>query len=153
MLRISDLLDPRSVEASLAATAKREAIEEMVAVLARSTAVPEPERLARELLERERLASTGVGGGIALPHKLLEGFGRSAMALGRSRSGIPFDAADGQLVTVLFLIVGPVGQHAEHLRLLSRLARLLRDETLARELVSAPDAAGMLAALGRRDAE
>ena len=153
MLRISDLLDPRSVETDLAAAGKREAIEEMVAVLARAMRVPEPERLAQELLERERLASTGVGGGIALPHKLLEGFDRSAIALGRSRGGIAFDAADGQPVTVLFLIVGPAGQHAEHLRLLSRLARLLRDESLTRELVNAPDAAGMLAALRFRDAD
>lgn len=153
MLRISDLLDPRSVEADLAATGKREAIEEMVAVLARAMPVPRPERLLLELLERERLASTGVGGGIALPHKLLEGFDRSAIALGRSRGGLPFNAADGQPVTVLFLIVGPAGQHAEHLRLLSRLARLLRDETLTREILDAPDAAGMLAALRSHDAE
>ena len=153
MLRISELLDPRSVEPDLAATGKREAIEEMVAVLARATPVPEPERLTQELLERERLASTGVGGGIALPHKLFEGFDRSAIALGRSRGGLPFDAADGQPVTVLFLIVGPAGQHAEHLRLLSRLARLLRDEALTRELLGAPDAAGMLAALRSRDVE
>lgn len=153
MLYIADLLDPRSIEADLSARRKREAIEEMVAVLARSITVADPGGLALELLERERLASTGVGGGIALPHRLLPAFDRTAIALGRRRRGLPFDAIDGQPVTLLFLIVGPAGRPAEHLQLLSHVARLLRGEELVRELVDAADASAMLAAIRAREAE
>ena len=152
MRRLVDLIDPRSVEPELQSRRKHDAIEEMLAVLGRSLWIPQPSGWLRELVAREKLASTGVGNGIAIPHKLFQGVERSALALGRRREGIPFDAIDGAPATLLFLMVGPEGQPGEHLRLLSRLARLLRDQSLVRALLEAPDAAGMLEALAARDA-
>ncbi len=153
MLTIHEHLDPRSIEANLAAATKRDALAEMLSVLARSTLLPDRDALLAGLLEREGSASTGVGGGVALPHKLLPEFPKTALALGRCSRGIAFDAADGQPVVVVFLILGPAGQHAQHLMVLSRLARLFRDGGLANEMLRAPDAESMLAALRSAEAK
>jgi mannitol/fructose-specific phosphotransferase system IIA component (Ntr-type) len=152
MLTIHERLDLRSVEASLAASTKRDALAEMLSVLARSIPLPDRDALLAGLLERERSASTGVGGGVAFPHKLLPEFPATALALGRSTRGIPFDAADGRPVVVVFLLLGPAGQHAQHLMVLSRLARLFRQGGLTDEILRASDAAGMLAALRSAEA-
>lgn len=152
MTTIHEQLDARSIEASLAATTKRDALAEMLTVLARSTTLPDRDALLASLLERERSASTGVGEGVAFPHRLLPDFPKTVMALGRCPRGIPFDAADGQPVTVMVLILGPAGEHAQHLKLLSRLARLFRDGSLTQEILRATDAPGILAALRKAEA-
>jgi PTS system nitrogen regulatory IIA component len=126
-----------------------------LARLAGTLAVARPDvrtgPLLEALLGRERAASTGVGDGVALPHARLPGLARVAGALGRSRLGVDFGAADGRPCHLVFLLVAPESAPGDHLRALSRVARLLRDAALRRRLVEAPDAASLYARLTEED--
>lgn len=151
MISLSEILDERSIELDLKSRRKKELIEELVAVLGRSMPVADPRRLADELLERERLTSTGIGHGLAIPHRLVPGFPRAALAFGRKAGGVPFDAIDRQPVSLFFLILGPAGSQAEHLPLLSRLSRLLHDSEFRRALEQARSPAEVLAAFREKE--
>ena len=137
---ISEILDPRCVVLELAGKRKREVIEELVNTLDAAEKIDDAARLTAELMEREKLTSTAIGHGIAVPHKLSSEVSASAMAVGRAPSGIKFDAPDNQPVTLVFLLVGPAGAHGTHLKLLSRLSRYLHDQSFRAALLEAPDA-------------
>jgi PTS system nitrogen regulatory IIA component len=97
----------------------------------------EPERVLGVLAERERLQSTGVGGGVAVPHGSLDVIDRQVGALLICPSPIPFDAIDGEPVAILFGLVGPRDAPADHLRVLACVSRLLRREAVREQLVQA----------------
>jgi PTS system nitrogen regulatory IIA component len=90
--------------------------------------------------ERERLQSTGIGDGVAIPHTSLEAATRRAAALVLSNKGLPFDAIDGANVHIVLGVIGPKDATGEHLRVLARVSRLLRDESTRRALSSATSA-------------
>jgi mannitol/fructose-specific phosphotransferase system IIA component (Ntr-type) len=135
------------------ATSKKEALEELVDVLAQTGKVSNPQELAEELLEQENKVSTGIGEGIAIPHKMISGLKRTIMAFGRKKDGLPFDAIDHQPVSLLFLILGPQGKPHRHLQLLSRLSRLLHDPELKNVLLEAQTPNEILNALRDKEAE
>lgn len=87
------------------------------------------------LAERERLQSTGIGDGVAIPHTSLEAAAKRAAALVLCPKGIPFDAIDGSDVNIILGVIGPRDATGEHLRVLARISRLLRDEATRRALV------------------
>ena len=136
----SDILDPQCVVLELSGRKKRAVIEELVDVLAQAGKVGDAGALKKEILEREKLTSTAVGHGIAMPHKLSAEAQETALAFGRSPTGVKFDAPDNEAVTLVFLLVGPAGAHTAHLRLLSRLSRYLHDATFRDALRSAQSA-------------
>ena len=78
-------------------------------------------------MEREKSSSTGIGNGVAIPHKLISGIDETVMAFGRKSSGINFDSIDGKPSELCFLILGQEGKSTKHLRILSKLARLLHN--------------------------
>lgn len=133
---ITAVLDARCVALDLQGKKKQEIITELVGLLADTNLVREPKQLIRELVKRERLSSTGIGDGIAIPHTLTERAERTVMAFGRKRGGVKFDAVDKQPVFLFFLMVGPKGAYTEHLKLLSKLSRLLHDPDLRRRLLA-----------------
>jgi mannitol/fructose-specific phosphotransferase system IIA component (Ntr-type) len=133
-MEISGVLDPRCIRLELEARGRKEVIGELVSLVASAGLIPDAEAVRRAVVDREALASTGIGQGVALPHALVEGIDRTLMAVGRSRRGIDFDALDRAPVRLVLLIVGPRGQERSHLALLSHLARVLRDEALRRGL-------------------
>jgi len=134
---------PRLVLPDLASTTREGALGEMSDQLAAAGAVKDPAALAQRLLEREHLGCTGLGGGIALPHCKWKGIDDVLLAIGRSRTGVDFGAADGVLVTLIFLLISPVDAPGLHLQALARVSRRLKTPGLAESLRHAETSAAL----------
>lgn len=143
---LSDLVSPECVIAGLKATSKKQALQMLSAKAAEITELPERE-IFTTLLERERLGSTGVGHGVAIPHGKLAGLDGVVGIFARAHQPLDFDALDDQPVDLLFLLLAPEGSGADHLKALARIARVLRDEVLAEKIRSTDHASGIYAVL------
>jgi PTS system nitrogen regulatory IIA component len=149
---LSDLLSPESVVASLKVVGKKQALQEIAAATARVSGLGERE-LFETLLQRERLGSTGIGEGIAIPH------GRSAHAsrlhglFARLEKPIDFEALDGQPVDIIFALIAPEGAGADHLKALARVARILRDPGVLERIRAATDPAAIFSVLTAGEAK
>jgi PTS system nitrogen regulatory IIA component len=119
---------------------------ELCAPLAAATGVPSAELVAA-LAEREALASTAVGNGVAIPHGTHPGLARIVACLGRSRGGVPFGAPDGAPVMLFVALLRPVEVAGAHLKALARVSQLLGNEDVRAELLAAPTAEQMQAIL------
>ena len=115
---------------------KDSALKRLAQLLSPAVSVPEAE-VEDLLMERERLQSTGIGDGVAIPHTALDHAEQQASALILCPKGVEFDAIDGKRVNIVFGVVGPKRATGEHLRTLARISRLLRDDTTRSRLVSA----------------
>jgi nitrogen PTS system EIIA component len=120
--------------------AKPDALRRIALLLARGTSL-QPDEIERVLVEREKLQSTGVGGGVAIPHGAIDGLDRQYGAVLLCPAPIDFDAIDGQPVSILFAVVGPKRAAGEHLKTLARISRLLRDDTFRKRLLGASSGA------------
>jgi fructose-specific phosphotransferase system IIA component len=147
------ILDPRCIELDIKARRKEEALAEMAALLAGAGRIASEEELTRALLAREKLTSTGVGDGIAIPHAMLPGLEETLLAFGRKAEGLAFDAIDRKPVQLIFLLAGPPGREFVHLQLLSRLARLLRDTGFRQALMGVGTPEGVLDLFRAREEE
>jgi PTS system nitrogen regulatory IIA component len=128
-----DLLGPDAVLPALKVGGKKQALQELAKRAAELTG--QHERLIFDvLLERERLGSTGIGRGIAIPHGKLPALDRVRGAFARLDKPIDFDAIDSQPVDLIFLLLAPEGAGADHLKALARVSRMLRDEVLCEKL-------------------
>ncbi len=150
-MRIADVLAPECVTAELEATGKREALARLAGTLSSSESTIDPSGLVEALLERERIDSTGIGDGVAIPHAKLKGIRRVQGAFGRSRGGVDFDAVDGRPCHLFFLLVAPEEAARDHLCALSRIAKLVRDADVRRRLIEARDAEALYALLTGED--
>jgi PTS system nitrogen regulatory IIA component len=143
---LSDIISPDAVIPALKVSNKKQAIQELAAKAAALTGQSE-QAIAEILFQREKLGSTGVGGGIAIPHgklpKLASLFGMFA----RLERAIDFEALDGQPVDLVFLLLAPEAAGADHLKALARVARLLRDGDVANKLRESRDAAALYSVL------
>jgi fructose-specific phosphotransferase system IIA component len=151
MNALADLLEVGTIKLELEARKKNEALQELVELLHRSGRIEDPQAALNGLIDRERLSSTGIGSGIAIPHLLSPDVKQTFMAFGRKREGLRFDSVDNQPVTLVFLVVGPKRQEYAHLRLLSRMSRLLHDESLRRSLLEAETPEEILQILRREE--
>jgi mannitol/fructose-specific phosphotransferase system IIA component (Ntr-type) len=143
----SRLVDERLVFPDLAGATLEEALREMSSGLARAGVVRNPEDLERHLIERESMGSTGLGGGLAIPHCKVRDLADVVLSVGVSRSGIDFRAADGIPVTLIFLVVSPADAPALHLQALARLSRVIRIPGVPESLRSASTAREIAEAL------
>lgn len=119
---------------------KKRVIPELTAMLEQAGKVSDGTALADKIIEREALASTGIGHGIAIPHCLTQLVDTTVMAFGRSTSGIPFDSADNKPAQLIFLLAGPQSATGEHLKLLSKLSRILTEQQFRTQLLEAQQA-------------
>ena len=127
-----DFLDPQAVLPALRVSSKKHALQELAAHAARLTGLPES-AVYEALLQRERLGSTGIGEGIAIPHGKLAGLAHLFGLAARLDKPIDFEALDGQPVDILFLLLAPEGAGADHLKALASVSRAFRDrQTLAK---------------------
>jgi nitrogen PTS system EIIA component len=141
-----DFLSPQAVLAALRVNGKKQALHELASHSARLTGLEE--RVVFEaLLQRERLGSTGIGEGIAIPHGKLPGLNRLFGLAARLEKPIDFEALDGQPVDILFLLLAPEDAGADHLKALSRIARVLRQPGLVERIRATRDAAALYAVL------
>lgn len=126
-MKITDFLDQRAIKIGLTAHDKEGILRELVDVLAEVKDVGDRKAIVKALLERENLGSTGIGQGIAIPHGKTDRITELVAVLGISRKGVNFDALDGEVVYIFFLLVAPKETAGPHLKALAQISRLLRD--------------------------
>ncbi|OQY19984.1 MAG: PTS fructose transporter subunit IIA [Desulfobacteraceae bacterium 4572_35.1] len=136
-MNIVDLLDPVSVEAELKSVSKDDVLLEMTEVLLRSEKGLNKDEVLEVLREREHLGSTGIGEGVAIPHGKLKEIDGLVLSFGRSPQGIDFDSMDGKPAHLFFLLLAPEDSISVHLKALARISKLLRDEEVRKQLLSA----------------
>jgi nitrogen PTS system EIIA component len=150
-MEIADLLTPAAVIPNLRAANKRQALQELAKRAA--TLTGRQERVIFEvLLERERLATTGIGNGTAIPHGRLADLPRLYGLFARLEKPIPFEAIDDQPVDLIFVLLTPDGAGADHLKALARISRLLRDKAVCDKLRGTDRADALYALLTDRAA-
>ena len=132
-MEIADLIGPDSVIADLRATSKKQALQELAEKAASLTGLHE-RQIFDVLLERERLGTTGVGNGIAIPHGKLPGLSRLHGVFARLATPVDFEAIDERPVDLMFLLLAPETAGADHLKALARVSRLLRDQSVCEKL-------------------
>ncbi|WP_298727150.1 PTS IIA-like nitrogen regulatory protein PtsN [uncultured Ferrovibrio sp.] len=145
-MEIFQLLSPDGVVANLKANSKKQALQELSARAARITG--QHERVIFDtLLERERLGTTGVGNGIAIPHGRLPGLDKLYGLFARLERPVDFDSIDEMPVDLIFLLLAPESAGADHLKALARVSRLLRDKAVCEKLRGAESADALYALL------
>jgi PTS system nitrogen regulatory IIA component len=143
---LSDFLVPEAVCPSLASTSKKQALQDLAEHAARLTGLDSRE-IFETLLQRERLGSTGIGRGIAIPHgKLAKASGLFGM-FARLDKPVDFEALDGEPVDLVFLLLAPEGAGADHLKALARIARVLREPNVTVMLRNTRDASALYSVL------
>lgn len=136
-LRLSDILDPACIRLGMEAHDKTQALSALVDVLANSTRVRDLAEVRRVIMEREKLMSTGIGQGIALPHGKTGGVESSVAALATLHTPVDFDSIDDKPVSIILMLVGTEGNVGMHLRLLSRISRMIGSDAFRASLLNA----------------
>jgi nitrogen PTS system EIIA component len=143
---LTDLVAPNAIIPALKVNNKKQALNELAARAAALSG--QNEKVILEILtRREKLGSTAVGNGIAIPHGKMANLPRLFGLFARLERPIDFEALDGQPVDLIFLLLAPEGAGADHLKALARVARLLRDPTVAQKLRASKDAESLYAVL------
>jgi len=137
-MKILDVLKEETIISELTARDKKGVLQELTGPVAQVSGANQDE-MVRVLLERERLGSTGIGTGVAIPHGKLGSLDSLLVGFGRSRKGIDFDAIDGKPAHLFFLLMAPENSTGAHLRMLARISRLLKDSALRQSLMDAAD--------------
>jgi len=151
-MKILDILASESLVApSLTGTTKTAVLRELAEHLARQQGGIDAGRLVEVLWERERLGSTAIGDGIAIPHGKLPGLKGVIGAFGRHVAGVDFDSLDGSPTHLFFLLVAPEDSVGQHLKALARVSRLLKDRAFRDKLIAAPDGAAIFGLIREED--
>ncbi len=132
-MALADLLQPDAIIPALKVNSKKQLLQELAAKASKLIGVPERE-IFDVILQRERLGSTGVGNGIAIPHGKLNSIPAIRGLFARLETPVDFEAIDDEPVDLVFLLLAPEGAGADHLKALSRIARVLRDQDLVAKL-------------------
>jgi fructose-specific phosphotransferase system IIA component len=148
---LHEVFNPACAAVNVTACDKTEAISVLVDLLVKSGKVPDREALIKAVMEREALAPTGLGEDCAIPHAQTDVVSTTSIAAVRLATPVDFNAPDGTTARLVFLIVGPKDSAAVHLRLLSRLARILSDIDFRTTAMAAPDAAAFASMLLKTD--
>jgi PTS system nitrogen regulatory IIA component len=135
-MTITDILSADRVVPELAATTKDGVLQELASLLVGQILQATPDRLVAVLRERERLNSTAIGDGIAIPHGRLSGTKSVVAGFARSRAGVDFDSVDRQPTHLFFVLIAPDDAAAMHLKALARISRLLKDKSFREQLLA-----------------
>ncbi|MEK4273214.1 PTS fructose transporter subunit IIABC [Paenibacillus sp. FSL R7-0026] len=152
-MRITDLMIQETMIMDLQATTKDEAIDELIASLNRSGRINDPVLFKEMIYKREAESSTGIGGGIAMPHAKTTAVNEPTVVFAKSRKGLDFEALDDQPAHVFFMIAAPEGAGNTHLRTLAALSRLLIDSDFISQLMSTDTPAEVSALFDAKQAE
>lgn len=134
---IHRLLAPSRVQVGLAASTKEGVLDALVATLGGHPAVHDVERVRAAVHQREQVMSTGVGKGLGLPHAKTDAAEETLAAFAITAAPVPFGAIDNQPVRLVFLLVGPEGARSQHIKILSRLSRLMNRDAFRQQLLQA----------------
>jgi len=152
-MKIVDLIKRDMVVPALQATDKRGILEELANYMSGRNPRIDRATLSRVLTEREQLASTAIGEGVAIPHGKLASVGEIIACLGRATAGVEFDSMDGQPTYLFFVLVAPESSTGAHLKALARISRVFKDPEFRRRLLAAPDAEAMYTVVAEEDAK
>jgi PTS system nitrogen regulatory IIA component len=137
-MKILDVLPKKAILDDLKSKNKKGILEELVVPLAHSTGL-NSEDLVRVLMERERLGSTGIGGGIGIPHGKIKDLDSLVLGFGLSRKGVDFESIDGEPTHIFFILITPEDSTGLHLKLLARISRILKNDNFKERLMNAAD--------------
>lgn len=127
-MKVLEFLDPHSICLEIKSLSKADVINELCERLHANAKISDKESVVTALLEREKLGSTGIGQGVAIPHGKSEHVSQLTGALGISRRGVEFESLDGEPVNIIFLMVAPKDTTGQHLKALASVSRLLKDK-------------------------
>ena len=136
-MKITDFLSVQTVIPALAQQEKNAVLEELAGWLAANHPNLDAKRVLSVLMERERISTTAIGEGVAIPHGKLPGLERIFGVFARSAKGVDFSSLDGGPTHLFFVLIAPEGAAADHLKALARISRLLKDEAFRRRLMAA----------------
>ena len=152
-MKIVDLIKRDMVVPALKANDKRGILEELALYMSEHHQRIDRAALSRVLIEREQLASTAIGEGVAIPHGKLGAVGEIVACLGRAPKGVEFDSMDGQPTFLFFVLVAPESSTGAHLKALARISRVFKDPEFRRRLMAAGDAESMYSVVADEDAK
>jgi PTS system nitrogen regulatory IIA component len=135
-MKIMDVLSTNAINVDLKAQDKKGILDELAAPVAEETGTSH-DKLVKVLMERERLGSTGIGGGIGIPHGKLKSLESLILGFGISRQGIDFESMDGRPTHIFFILLTPESSAGVHLKLLARISRLLKNDGVKERLMQA----------------
>jgi nitrogen PTS system EIIA component len=150
-MKIAEILSPETIVAQLHGDTKAKVLTELAECLCKGHPEITFDRLLAVLNERERLGSTAIGDGIAIPHGKLRGINQILGVFGRSREGVDFESLDGNPTHLFFLLVAPEDSASLHLKALARVSRLFKDTAFRQRLLEAGDAAELYQLLKDED--
>lgn len=150
-MALADLLQQDAIIPALRANSKKQLLQEMAAKASKLTGLAERD-IFDVILQRERLGSTGVGNGIAIPHGKMPSVRSIVGVFARLENSVDFEALDDQPVDLVFLLLAPEGAGADHLKALSRIARVLRDQDLVAKLRATDSASAIYSFLNEEQA-
>ena len=149
-MKILDVLNTDAINVNLKAKDKKGVLDELVAPVAENSGA-DHEKLVKVLMERERLGSTGIGGGIGIPHGKLKNLENLILGFGLSRQGVDFESMDGRPTHIFFLLLTPESSAGMHLKLLARISRLLKNDGLKERLMQAGTAQDVIDIIKEED--
>lgn len=135
-MKIKEILTRECIVANLQSQAKDDVLKELATLLCRGHELSD-EVVVQVLTEREKLGSTGIGNGVAIPHGKLSNINQIITCFGRSLDGIAFDSQDGKPAHLFFVLLAPENAASIHLKALARLSRLLKDVNFRNRLIEA----------------
>ncbi|MGV3553477.1 PTS IIA-like nitrogen regulatory protein PtsN [Rhizobium sp.] len=150
-MALADILQPEGIIPALRVHTKKQLLVELAATASKIIGLPERD-IFDVVLQRERLGSTGVGAGIAIPHGKLKGLTKITGVFARLETPVDFESLDDQPVDLVFMLLAPEGAGADHLKALSRIARALRDQDLVARLRSSDTVPAIEACLNQEQA-
>ena len=136
-MKLSEILEEDNIIPDLKAKDKRRVLEELAEAIVSHKPSLDANSLVGVLLERERLGSTGIGDGVAIPHGKFEGISEPIISFGRSLKGLDFESMDGQPAFLFFLLVAPENSASIHLKALARIAKILKNSSFRKVLMEA----------------
>ncbi|MCI0571725.1 MAG: PTS sugar transporter subunit IIA [Myxococcaceae bacterium] len=152
-MKIAEFLSPQAVIPELTARTKAEVLRELSQALSRAHAGLRVERVVEVLQEREKLGSTGIGEGVAIPHGKLGGMVQLQASFGLSREGVDFDAIDGKPTHLFFALVAPENSAGIHLKALARISRLFKNPVFRAAILEARTAEDIYRLIAQEDAK
>jgi len=152
-MKISEILNKDLLIPNLQSKNKKGVLEELASVLVGQKKLPDLDRVVEVLLDREKLGSTGIGDGIAIPHGKIKDLGGVVASFGRSREGVDFESIDQKPTHLFFLLVAPENSAGVHLKALARISRLLRDPNFRKRLMEAGNEEELFQIISEEDAQ
>jgi PTS system nitrogen regulatory IIA component len=150
IMKILDVLSREAICADLKASDKKGVLEELATPVATAAGINRDD-IIRVLMERERLGSTGIGGGIGIPHGKLKELDRLLLGFGLSRTGVDFESMDGKPTHIFFLLLTPENSTGLHLKVLARISRILKNEPFKEKLLAADSTEEIYATIREED--